>query len=248
MGPDFIFMLTRADRTVADAEARLPEALAAGLRHIGFKDVGLPTSALRRLADGISRAGATTYLEVVSLDAESEAASARMAVDLGVHVLMGGARPDVVTPILAGTAIRYYPYPGEVVGHPCVLVGTLEATIASARRLLATPGVDGLDLLAYRFAGDAERLMHGVCRAASGRPVVVAGSLDRAERLAAVVAAGASAFTVGTAALENVFPCEPRLPDQLAYILQTRDRAVRAKAPHSRESGDSDVASPAVRG
>src|SRR5579859_550155 len=135
MGPDFIFMLTRADRTIADAEARLPEALAAGVRHVGFKDVGLPAPALRRLADAIRRAGATVYLEVVSLDAASETASARMAVDLGVDVLMGGVRPNVVTPVIAGTPIRYYPYPGEVVGHPCVLAGTAEATVESARRL-----------------------------------------------------------------------------------------------------------------
>ena len=230
MGPDFIFMLTRADSTIADAEARLPEALAAGVRHVGFKDVGLPAAALRRLTDAIRRAGATCYLEVVSLDAASEAASARMAVDLSVDVLMGGVRPEAVTPIIAGTPIRYYPYPGEVVGHPCILAGTQAATLQSARRLLATPGVDGLDLLAYRFAGDAEGLMRAVCQAAAGRPVVVAGSLDRAERLAAVVSAGASAFTVGTAALEGVFPCAPRLADQLAYILQARDRAAAGRA------------------
>jgi hypothetical protein len=219
MGPDFIFMLTRADRTVEDAEARLPEALAAGVRHVGFKDVGLPAAALRRLAGAIRRAGAAVYLEVVSLDAASEAASARMAVDLGVDVLMGGVRPQVVAPILSGTPIRYYPYPGEVVGHPCVLAGTPEAIIESARRLLATPGVDGLDLLAYRFAGDAEALMREVCRAAAGRPVVIAGSLDRVERLAAVAASGAAAFTVGTAALEGAFPGSSRLADQLSYIL-----------------------------
>jgi 4-hydroxythreonine-4-phosphate dehydrogenase len=225
MGPDFIFMLTRADRTVEDAEARLPEVLAAGVRHVGFKDVGLPAAALRRLAEAIRRAGATIYLEVVSLDAESEAASARLAVDLRVDVLMGGVRPEAVAPILAGTPIRYYPYPGEVVGHPCILAGAAEAIVQSARRLLATPGVHGLDLLAYRFAGDAEGLMRAVCRAAAGRPVVIAGSLDRAERLAAVVSVGAAAFTVGTAALEGVFPCARHLPDQLAYILQARDHA-----------------------
>src|SRR5271154_1656899 len=159
MGPDFIFMLTRADRTIEDAEARLPEVLAAGVRHVGFKDVGLPAASLRRLAEAIRRAGGTTYLEGGSLDAASEAASARMAVGLGLDVLMGGVRPDAVAPILEATTIRYYPYPGEVVGHPCILAGAVETIVESARRLLATPGVDGLDLLAYRFAGDAEGLM-----------------------------------------------------------------------------------------
>lgn len=219
MGPDFIFMLTRADQTISDAERRLPEALAAGVRHVGFKDIGLPPAALRRLAEAIRAAGATTYLEVVSLDAASEAASARMAVDLGVDVLMGGTRPEVVTPVIAGSPIRYFPYPGEVVGHPCVLTGGIAAIVESARRLLATPGVHGLDLLAYRFVGDVERLMRDVCAAAASRPVVIAGSLDRLERLQAVATAGASAFTVGTAALDGVFPCPANLADQLAFIV-----------------------------
>ena len=98
MAPDFIFMLTHTDRTIPDAQERLEEALEAGVRHIGFKDVGLPFARLRRLADAIRAAGATLYLEVVSLDASSEEASARAAVELGVDVLMGGTRPHVVLP------------------------------------------------------------------------------------------------------------------------------------------------------
>ena len=35
---------------------------------MGFKDVGLPMAALRRLGEAIRRAGARLYLEVVSLD------------------------------------------------------------------------------------------------------------------------------------------------------------------------------------
>jgi 4-hydroxythreonine-4-phosphate dehydrogenase len=224
--PDFIFMLTRADRTVDDAHARLPEALAAGVRHIGFKDVGLPREALRNLARAIRAAGAVTYLEVVSEGVQSEEASAEMAAELGVDVLMGGMRPDVVTPIIAGSAIRYYPFAGEVIGHPSVLTGAAEAVVESARRLVATPGVHGVDLLAYRFNGDAAALIRLVCQAAAGRPVCVAGSLDRAERLESVVSAGAAAFTVGTAALDAVFPAPPTLTQQLAYILRARDRAL----------------------
>ena len=38
---------------------------------------------------------------VVSLDAQSEETSARAAVELGVDVLMGGTRPQVILPIEA---------------------------------------------------------------------------------------------------------------------------------------------------
>ena len=41
MGLRFIFMLTSNDRTVEDAEIHLSTALAAGIHHIGFNDIGL---------------------------------------------------------------------------------------------------------------------------------------------------------------------------------------------------------------
>lgn len=88
--PEFIFMLTRNDSTVPDAQARLPEVLAAGVKHIGFKDIGLPLDQLKQLAQAIHAGGATAYLEVVSLDEDSEMNSARAALALGVDVLMGG--------------------------------------------------------------------------------------------------------------------------------------------------------------
>ncbi len=224
MPPDFIFMLTHSDRTVEDAEQRLDEVLAAGIGHIGFKDVGLPLTALRGLSEAIRAAGAKVYLEVVSLDAASEAASARAAVELEIDVLMGGARPGVVVPIIAGTGVRYYPFPGTIVGHPSVLCGTIDSIADDARALTRREGVHGLDLLAYRFDGDAPALIRRVCEAAGGKPVVVAGSLDSAERIDAVLAAGAAAFTIGTAIFEDAFPAAPGLRSQLAFVNDALDR------------------------
>ncbi|MFX7949514.1 hypothetical protein ABTK52_19285, partial [Acinetobacter baumannii] len=73
------------------------------------------------MAAAIKAAGATLYLEVVSLDEESERRSAEVAIDLGVDILMGGTRPGVVLPVIAGQNIRYYPFPGQIVGHPSQL-------------------------------------------------------------------------------------------------------------------------------
>lgn len=217
-GPEFIFMLTRADRTVPDAMDRLADVLASGVRHVGFKDVGLPLPALRQLADAIRLGGAALYLEVVSLDAASEAASARAAVELGVDCLLGGTRPEVVLPAIARTGIRYYPFAGRIAGHPSVLEGTEAEIVDSARRLAALDGVHGLDLLAYRFRGDAPALARAVCASVS-KPVIVAGSIDRPDRVAAVLRAGAVAFTVGTAALDGAFPARsPALAHQIEAI------------------------------
>jgi hypothetical protein len=222
--PEFVFMLTRGDVTIADARRQLPHAIAAGVRHIGFKDIGLPRAEMTALAAEIRAAGATLYLEMVSLDAESEAQGARIAVELGVDVLMGGVRPDVVEPIIAGTPVRYYPFPGEIVGHPSLLAGDIAAISRSAADLAARGGVHGLDLLAYRFDGDAPALVSAVCRAAGGKPVIVAGSIDCEARIGACAAAGAAGFTVGTAALDAAFAAPPDLRGQLAHIIAVARR------------------------
>lgn len=215
---DFIFMLTRGDKTVPDAGALVQTAIKAGVLDIGFKDVGLPFAALRTLHDRLRSAGCRTYLEVVSLDEASERRSAEMAVALGVDMLMGGVRPDVVAPLLRGTGCRYYPFAGTVRGHPSELHGATEEIVESAQLLTQRADVDGLDLLAYRATGDIPTLMREVC-AASGKPVIMAGGIDSPERIAACREAGAAGFTVGTAALSGAFPAaSASLPDQLGAI------------------------------
>lgn len=231
MNPAFIFMLTRGDQTVPEARAFLPDALAAGIRHVGFKNVGLPHGELRLIAEEARAAGATVYLEVVSLDEESEVASARAALDLGVDVLMGGVRPELVVPVLAGSGIRYYPFPGRVEGHPSRLEGCIDSIVASARALLKQEGVDGLDLLAYRFSGDSVELARRVCAVAGGRPVVVAGSIDSVGRIREVLEAGAAGFTIGSAIFEGRFPGAPALREQLRFVERTvRDWSGRARS------------------
>ncbi|WP_339948508.1 hypothetical protein [uncultured Albimonas sp.] len=220
MRPGFIFMLTRNDLTVPDAPAHLETALAAGVRQIGFKDVGLPVEALRAIAARIRAAGGTCWLEVVSLDADREAASVRAGIEIGVDRLLGGCRADVAAQLLAGTGIGYYPFAGRISGHPSVLEGDAAEIAASARALAARPEVAGLDLLAYRGRVPAEALAAEVC-AAAGKPVIAAGSIDRPERVQAMARAGCAGFTVGTAALDGAFRgAPPDLPGQLRGILE----------------------------
>lgn len=227
---DFIFMLTRNDRTVADAADHLAVAQALGIRHIGFKDIGLPFDRLRALNGLIRAGGATSYLEVVSEDRESEIASARAAVDIGVDVLLGGTHAEDVLPVIAGSGLRYYPFPGRVTGHPSVLNGPVEDIVADAARLAGMAGVHGLDLLAWRYDGDVPPMIARVC-AAARKPVIVAGSIESGDRIAAAGSAGAAGFTIGTAALDGVFKgAEPGLAAQLRAIMASVE-AVRATRP-----------------
>jgi mannose-6-phosphate isomerase-like protein (cupin superfamily) len=236
MGLRFIFMLTRNDRTVEDAAQELQTALSLGVRHIGFKDIGLPIFDLKALNAAIKAGGATSYLEVVSLDRDSEIASAKAALEIGVDVLLGGTRAEDVLPVIAGHPVQYCPFPGRIVGHPSVLEGSIEDIVDSAKALAARDGVHGLDLLAYRSKGDVPALMKAVCAAVS-KPVYIAGSIDTPERIAIVKEAGAAGFTIGTAALDGKYPAESKsVPDQLSAIIRDVARLNNHLSPFSKNN------------
>src|SRR5262245_13720476 len=124
MPMDFIFMLTRDDRTVEDCVGVIELIRPLGLRHIGFKDVGVSPAVLRLVAEAIHASGAISYMEVVSTTPEACLNSARIARELGVRRLLGGTQIEAIMDILAGSDTQYYPFPGRPVGHPTQLGGT----------------------------------------------------------------------------------------------------------------------------
>jgi uncharacterized protein related to proFAR isomerase len=216
---DFVFMLTRADQTVPDCLRVLDEIRPVGLRHIGFKDVGVPADVLRQLVATIRAQGATTYMEVVSTSAEACLNSARVARDIGVERLLGGTQVDEVLDIVRGSATTYHPFPGKPVGHPTKLGGSPADVEADCKRF-AAKGCAGVDLLAYR-ATDADpiELVRAARRATPGY-VLVAGSVATPMQIRALKAAGADAFTVGSAAFDGSFaPTMGSLRSQLEAIL-----------------------------
>ncbi|WP_193323850.1 4-hydroxythreonine-4-phosphate dehydrogenase [Marinifilum sp. N1E240] len=206
MSIDFIFMLTKDDQTISDARKYVKEIAAAGAKHIGFKDIGLSIEELKNLTEDLRKEGVTVYLEVVSLDAESEKQSAKVAMDLNVDYLLGGTRPELIAELVKDHSLKYYPFVGKIEDHPSILTGSISEIAAHAEQITSIEGVDGLDLLAYRFTGeDVPLLIQEVCNT-SKKPVIVAGSIDREERIEVVKTKGASGFTVGTAAFAMEFP------------------------------------------
>jgi hypothetical protein len=224
---EFVFMLTHHDTTIPDAVEVYEAVRDSDLRHVGFKDIGQPPEVLAGLAERMHADGRTVYLEVVSVNAEDERRSVAVARDIGVDVVMGGTRPDTAIPLLAGSGIRYFPFPGRIVGHPSVLEGTADEIAASAEALTAMRGVHGLDLLAYRHAGNVPSIIRAVVAASAG-PVVVAGSIDSAERIGVVTELGAWGFTIGGAVFEGVLPAGPSIREQVDWTLEcARDAAAR---------------------
>ena len=229
---EFIFMLTRNDETVVDALEVYDSIRDTTVRHVGFKDVGATPETLTTLARRMHEDGRTVYLEVVSLSAEDELRSIRAARDIGVDVVMGGTHVHEASELLVGSGLRYYPFPGKIIGHPSVLDGTVDEIAASARSLSAHAGVDGLDLLAYRHPGPAELIIDAVVRAASG-PVVVAGSIVSEAQIRSLTKLGAWGFTIGGAAFETALPAEPTVRAQVEWALATAARAAEAPTPGS---------------
>jgi len=214
---EFIFMLTRDDKTLTDAREVYASIVGSGVRHVGCKDIGLPREELQSLMSELEANGHTSYLEVVSESEQATLASARTAAEIGPDYLIGGTLIEPVQEILAGTGIKFFPYVGRIVGHPCFLRGSIAEIADDARRAEAL-GVDGINLLAYRYDGDVGALVEAVVEATS-LPVIAAGSVDSAERIRALEHHGVWAFTIGTAALDGVLlPGEP-LDAQLRYAL-----------------------------
>jgi hypothetical protein len=215
---EFVFMLTHSDRTVPNGRAVYEEVRTTGLRYVGFKDIGLPPAELRELSEAIRADGREVMLEVVSEAKEDELRSVQTALDIGVDWLLGGTHPDEALELIAGTKIRYCPFPGRVVGHPSLLRGTIDEIAGDAAALTARPGVHGLDLLAYRYDGDVEALTAAVRESASG-PVIAAGSVDSLARIAALRRIGVWGFTIGGAIFDGRFAGAPSVRDQIETVL-----------------------------
>lgn len=213
-------MLTSGDRTVGDCLGVLDEVADLGLRHIGFKDVGVAPDVLETLHRRIKDIGATSYLEVVSLTRELTRQSARAARGLEVDRVLGGGDAESVLAELAGSRIEYFPFAGRPQGHPTELLGSSDEIAADCRQADAL-GCAGVDLLAFRsLSAQPLDLVHAARAALDGR-LIVAGSVDSPARVRALETLGVDGFTVGTALFERRFvPGEPSLRAQVAAALE----------------------------
>ena len=217
---DFIFMLTRNDRTVDDAGDVVDLVCALGVRHVGFKDVGVAPAAMRELVAAIRGHGGVSYLEVVSTTSEAVRRSLATGRSLGVDRILGGTDLWVAKEILSDLS-RYFPFPGHPVGHPTRLEGS-PALVAEHCRAARAIGCVGVDLLAYR-ATQAEPLdlVRAARAALNGGTLIVAGGVHSKEQIHALADAGADAFTIGSAVFDGSFsPTKGSFRNQILDVLE----------------------------
>ncbi len=216
---DFIFMFTRDDQTVEDCLEVIDLVTQTGVKHMGFKDVGVDRETLMALGRRIKDAGGTSYMEVVSTTPESCLTSARTAVEIGVDRLLGGTDVEPMLAVTKGTGIAYFPFPGRPEGHPTRLGGSAADVAADCRRMEAM-GCAGVDLLAYRAVDDEPMALVRAAREALKGELIIAGSIESPARIRGLADAGVDAFTIGTAAFDGSFsPRKGALTSQLRDIL-----------------------------
>ena len=203
MKPELIVMLTYNDKTVENALEIFSKMKDTPVIYWGFKDVGIPLDKMKELVGSMNAAGKTTCLEVVSLGEEEGLHGAEIAVECGFDILMGTVFFDSINDYLKDTPVKYYPFPGHIHSHPSILDGTIEEIVRHARSMEAK-GVDGMDLLTYRYTGDAPTLLKEVVKATSV-PIISAGSISSYDRIIEVRDSGAYGFTIGTAFFEKNF-------------------------------------------
>ena len=201
--PELIVMLTHNDLTVTDAYEIFDQCKKSKAKFWGFKEEPLPLEQMQKLFAYMKDCGKTTFLEVVSYSEKECLEGARKAVACNCDFLMGTTFFDSVNDFCRTNHLNYLPFVGKITGRPSVLEGTPEEMINEANAYIAK-GVYGIDLLGYRYTGDASLLNREFVKNMKV-PVCIAGSVNSYERLQEIKAVAPWAFTIGGAFFENKF-------------------------------------------
>ena len=219
-------MLTLDDQTVMNARDIFEGCRDCAAEYFGFKEEPLPPEGMKELFGIMKQCGKKTVLEVVAYDEKKCLEGAELAVWCGCDILMGTMYYDSVAELCRKNGLKYLPFVGEVTGRPSVLGGTIEGMIAEAREL-EKKGVDGFDLLGYRFTENASELIERFV-GGTGLPVVIAGSINSYERLDEIKNVNPWGFTIGSAFFEHGFgdSFTEQINNVCAYIADRAEEAV----------------------
>ena len=201
--PELIVMLTHNDLTVTDACEIFDQCKKSKAKFWGFKEEPLPLEQMQKLFAYMKDCGKTTFLEVVSYSENECLEGARKAVACNCDFLMGTTFFDSVNDFCRENHLNYLPFVGKISGRPSVLEGAPEEMIDEANAYIAK-GVYGIDLLGYRYTGDAALLNREFVKNMKV-PICIAGSVNSYERLQEIKAVSPWAFTIGGAFFENKF-------------------------------------------
>lgn len=201
--PILTVMLTHNDLTVRNAYEIFDTCKNSLAEFWGFKEEPLEINEMKEIFGYMKRCNKKTVLEVVSYDEEHSLAGAEMAVQCGCDYLMGTVYSDTVNAFCKTHSLKYLPFVGNVSERPSILEGDVESMITEATEYLSK-GVFGIDLLGYRYTGNASHLIEHFVNKISA-PVCIAGSINSIHRVDEIKRIQPWAFTIGSAFFENRF-------------------------------------------
>ena len=212
--PTLTVMLTYNDLTASNAYEIFDSCKDSPAEFWGFKEEPLPLPEMQELFDYMRQCGKKTVLEVVCYDEDESLAGAEMAVQCGCDYLMGTIFTDRILAFCQAHRLKYLPFVGRVTQRPSILEGEIDDMIAEAKEYLRK-GVDGIDLLGYRYTGDASALIRRFVDEVPA-PVCVAGSVNSLRRLDEIKAIQPWSFTIGSAFFDHCFG--DSFADQIATV------------------------------
>lgn len=218
MSSKLIVMLTNNDQTVKNGIELFEECKHLPVEFWGFKDIGLPLNKMKQLAKNMKQAKKTTFLEVVHYTEKECFKAVKIALECKVDYLMGTIFYDSIYNLLKDKPIKYFPFCGKICNHPSILSGSINEIIKDAQSL-EKKGIDGFDLLTYRYIGNAEKLATEFVKSISV-PVVFAGSINSYERLDNVKRLNPWAFTIGSAFFAKKFLKNGSFISQIEKVLE----------------------------
>ena len=218
---EFIFMLTHHDVTIPNALEVLEEIKDSGVRHIGCKDIGLKPDQYQQLFAQMKDYGMQTYLEVVTYNEKEHFRGVDLALKVGADNLIGGmpsyTKKTVDHLKKKGTGLRFFPYVGNVSGHPCILGGDIRQIVKDGREAESL-GIDGINLLLYRYTGEQDMLLKATVSELKV-PLIVAGNVAAFQQIEELKENHVWAFTVGGAVFEKKFAQDGTTTGQIKAIL-----------------------------
>lgn len=220
---ELIFMLTHHDVTIPNAiQVFENEVKGTHLKFVGCKDIGLPLYELKDLFHRMKKEGLTTFLEVVSYDENKHFEGIEKAIHVGADYIIGGmpwfAEKTASYLSRKKAKARFFPYIGKIVDHPCILQGTTKEIVSNGLEF-EKKGIEGFNLLLYRYTGNVNRLFDEVTANLSV-PIVYAGSVDSYERITQLKSKNVFAFTIGGAILEHKFAQVKTVRAQIESVLK----------------------------
>lgn len=201
--PHLIVMLTHNDKTIENPFEIFDACKNSKAKFFGIKDGSLDIGQMKTIFDYMKKHNKTTVLEVVQYNEADCLEYAKIAVECQVDMLIGTCFFDSVNDYCLQHQLKYMPFIGQVHARPSILSGSIEDMMKQAQ-MYQKKGVYGVDLLGYRYVGDADCLNQEIVSNID-LPVIIAGSIDSYQKLDAMKKISPFAFTIGSAFFDHKF-------------------------------------------